>query len=168
MPYLFEIMTDVWKGRSRYCFLSSFSCWWFSALSTTGLRVCVCTVTWHFQVREDVSSSYIINLALPTHPLLPELKAVSQLYWMHWHETLHSTTSVIPYIRIAFFVFYWQKWQSLCLIWVYLFGLGCVQHKKNCELSLDSINILANGKTECTVRNFSESSAAETSCGKMY
>lgn len=41
--------------------------------------VCVCTVTWHFQVGEDVSSSYIINLALPTHPLLPDLKAVSQL-----------------------------------------------------------------------------------------
>lgn len=31
------IMTDIWKGRSRSCFLSSFSCWWFSSLPTTGL-----------------------------------------------------------------------------------------------------------------------------------
>lgn len=34
--------------------------------------------------------------------------------------------------------------------------------------SLDSINTLANGKTKCTIRNLSESSAAETSCRKMY
>lgn len=45
--------------------------------------VCPCTVTCHFQVGERVSSSYIINLALPNHHLLPELKALSQLCWMH-------------------------------------------------------------------------------------
>lgn len=73
--------------------------------------VCPCTVTCHFQVGE--SSSYIINLVLPNHSLLPELKALSQLCWMHCHETLHSTTSVFPYIRITFFVFHWQKWLSL-------------------------------------------------------
>lgn len=92
----------------------------FSLLSAAGafllypqqvFGVCPYTVTWHFQVGEDVSSSYIINLALPTPLPPPELKALSQLCWMHWDETLHSKTSLFPYIRIAFFVFPWQKWQ---------------------------------------------------------
>lgn len=75
--------------------------------------VCPCTVTWHFQVGEHVSSRCITNLALPTHPAAAWAKALSQFCWMHWHESLHSTTSIFPNIKIAFFVFHWQKWQSL-------------------------------------------------------
>lgn len=103
------------RASNDRCFLLSLFLQLLGLFCVTHHRslVCPCKVTWYFQVGEHVSSSYVINFALPTHPAAAWAKALSQFCCMHWHESLHSTTSIFPNIKIAFFVFHWQKWQSL-------------------------------------------------------